>query len=76
MLILKDSDDLSKSPPGEYSDEFPIRGVNTLHMDKPPYLPPQLLNIVLNKDTAVRVRTYRANILNFINFSSKIIYLV
>jgi len=47
-------DDLSSSPPGEYTDDFPVRGVNTLGIDKPPYLPPQLLNIVLNKDTAAK----------------------
>jgi len=48
------NDDLSCSPPGEYTDDFPIRGVSTLSIDKPPYLPPQLLNIVLNKDTSVK----------------------
>lgn len=26
-----------------------------MSIDKPPYLPPQLLNIVLNKDTSARV---------------------
>jgi hypothetical protein len=46
---------LSKSPPGEYSDEVPVRGLNSMSLDKPPYLPPQLLNIVLNKDTSARV---------------------
>lgn len=51
---LNNADDLSKSPTGEYTDEFPIRGVNTLGIDKPPYLPPQLLNIVLNKDVSVK----------------------
>lgn len=51
---LNNADDLSQSPTGEYTDEFPIRGVNTLGIDKPPYLPPQLLNIVLNKDTSVK----------------------
>ena len=50
-----DADDLSTSPPGEYTDEFPVRGVNAFGTDKPPYLPPQLLNIVLNKDTAAKV---------------------
>jgi 5'-AMP-activated protein kinase regulatory beta subunit len=48
------ADDLSSSPPGEYTDEFPVRGVNNFGIDKPPYLPPQLLNIVLNKDTAAK----------------------
>lgn len=51
---LSNADDLSQSPTGDYTDEFPIRGVNTLGIDKPPYLPPQLLNIVLNKDTSVK----------------------
>lgn len=50
----QNADDLSQSPTGDYTDDFPIRGVTTLGIDKPPYLPPQLLNIVLNKDTAVR----------------------
>jgi len=51
---LQNADDLSRSPTGDYTDEFPTRGINTLAVDKPPYLPPQLLNIVLNKDTSVR----------------------
>jgi len=51
---INTADDLSRSPTGEYTDEFPTRGINTLSVDKPPYLPPQLLNIVLNKDTSVR----------------------
>jgi len=46
------TDDLSKSPKGDYTDELPFRGANSIHTDKPPYLPPQLLNIVLNKDTS------------------------
>ncbi|RMZ98038.1 5 -AMP-activated kinase subunit beta-2 [Brachionus plicatilis] len=48
------NDDLSKSPPGEYTDELPVRGLHSMSIDKPPYLPPQLLNIVLNKDTSAR----------------------
>jgi len=51
---LQSNDDLSKSPPGEYTDELPVRGLNLMSLDKPPYLPPQLLNIVLNKDTSTR----------------------
>lgn len=51
---LSNADDLSQSPTGEYTDEFPIRGVNTLGIEKPPYLPPQLLNIVLNKDVSAK----------------------
>lgn len=47
-------DDLSKSPPGDYTDDIPIRGFNSISLDKPPYLPPQLLNIVLNKDTSAK----------------------
>lgn len=53
-LNQKTNDDLSKSPPGEYTDEIPTRGLNSLALDKPPYLPPQLLNIVLNKDTSAK----------------------
>jgi hypothetical protein len=54
-VIKAGNDDLSRSPPGEYSDEIPVRGLNSLsQLDKPPYLPPQLLNIVLNKDTSAK----------------------
>lgn len=53
-LNQKINDDLSKSPPGEYTDELPTRGLNSMSLDKPPYLPPQLLNIVLNKDTSAK----------------------
>jgi hypothetical protein len=56
FYLIKGNDDLSKSPPGEYTDEMPpLRGLNSFTVDKPPYLPPQLLNIVLNKDTSARV---------------------
>lgn len=48
---IQNNDDLSKSPTGSYTDEIPIRGLNSMSLEKPPYLPPQLLNIVLNKDT-------------------------
>jgi 5'-AMP-activated protein kinase regulatory beta subunit len=48
---LQNNDDLSKSPTGSYTDEIPVRGLNSMSLEKPPYLPPQLLNIVLNKDT-------------------------
>lgn len=51
---VQSNDDLSSSPPGEYTDEIPIRGLNSMALDKPPFLPPQLLNIVLNKDTSAR----------------------
>jgi hypothetical protein len=51
FLKIIDNDDLSKSPNGSYTDEIPIRGLNSMSLEKPPYLPPQLLNIVLNKDT-------------------------
>jgi len=61
LHFLKDIDDLSRSPPGEYSDDYPNSGVNVLPVDKPPYLPPQLLNIVLNKDTSVRVNLFKIN---------------
>lgn len=49
------NDNLSKSPSGEYTDEIPARNMSTSYTDKPPYLPPQLLNIVLNKDTSASV---------------------
>lgn len=51
---VQSNDDLSKSPTGDYTDEIPIRGLHSMSVDKPPYLPPQLLNIVLNKDTSAR----------------------
>ena len=63
----KQNDDLSRSPPGNYTDEMPVRGLNALSLDKPPYLPPQLLNIVLNKDTSARV-VYLASYLLFCFF--------
>jgi 5'-AMP-activated protein kinase regulatory beta subunit len=49
---IQTNDDLSKSPSGSYTDEIPVRGLNSMSLEKPPYLPPQLLNIVLNKDTS------------------------
>jgi hypothetical protein len=53
--ICFEDDDLGGLQGGEYTDEIPVRGLSSLTTDKPPYLPPQLLNIVLNKDTSASV---------------------
>lgn len=45
--------DLSRSPPGNYHSVWPpVNREGFLPNDKPPVLPPHLLNIILNKDTA------------------------
>ncbi|XP_041355054.1 5'-AMP-activated protein kinase subunit beta-2-like [Gigantopelta aegis] len=40
----------SGSPPGEYGQEIPSKPAGTKH-SAPPFLPPQLLQVILNKDT-------------------------
>lgn len=45
--------DLSRSPPGSYEQNWPPTNREEFSpTDKPPFLPPHLLNIILNKDTA------------------------
>lgn len=57
LLILATSDtDLSRSPPGSYEQNWPPTNREEFSpTDKPPFLPPHLLNIILNKDTAAHV---------------------
>ncbi|CAF1128483.1 unnamed protein product [Rotaria sordida] len=45
--------DLARSPPGSYEQNWPPANQKEFSQtDKPPFLPPHLLNIILNKDTA------------------------
>lgn len=49
--------DLARSPPGAYDQQWPPLNRDEFSpSDKPPFLPPHLLNIILNKDTAAHVR--------------------
>ncbi|CAM4890114.1 unnamed protein product [Rotaria socialis] len=45
--------DMARSPPGSYEQTWPPTTQKEFSQtDKPPFLPPHLLNIILNKDTA------------------------
>jgi len=45
--------DAARSPPGSYEQNWPPANREEFSpTDKPPFLPPHLLNIILNKDTA------------------------
>jgi 5'-AMP-activated protein kinase regulatory beta subunit len=45
--------DIARSPPGSYEQDWPPTSQKEFaQTDKPPFLPPHLLNIILNKDTA------------------------
>ncbi|CAF1235917.1 unnamed protein product [Adineta steineri] len=45
--------DMARSPPGSYDQNWPPANREEFSpSDKPPFLPPHLLNIILNKDTA------------------------
>jgi len=45
--------DMARSPPGSYEQNWPLTNQKEFSQtDKPPVLPPHLLNIILNKDTA------------------------
>ncbi|CAF0739993.1 unnamed protein product [Didymodactylos carnosus] len=45
--------DLARSPPGTYDQIWPPPNKDEFSpQDKPPFLPPHLLNIILNKDTS------------------------
>ncbi|UJR36154.1 hypothetical protein I4U23_028888 [Adineta vaga] len=45
--------DMARSPPGSYDQTWPPPNREDFSpSDKPPFLPPHLLNIILNKDTA------------------------
>ena len=49
--------DLARSPPGSYEQDWPPTSPKEFaQSDKPPFLPPHLLNIILNKDTAAHVK--------------------
>ncbi|CAF1458935.1 unnamed protein product [Adineta steineri] len=45
--------DMARSPPGSYDQTWPPTNLKEFpQTDKPPILPPHLLNIILNKDTS------------------------
>ena len=47
------------SPPGSYDQNWPPTNRDEFSpSDKPPFLPPHLLNIILNKDTAAHVKLF------------------
>ena len=46
--------DMSGSPPGEYSQEIPSQELQQ-RTTGPPILPPQLLQVILNKDIGPQV---------------------
>lgn len=49
---------MARSPPGSYEQDWPPANQKEFSQsDKPPFLPPHLLNIILNKDTAAHVNT-------------------
>ncbi|ESO83572.1 hypothetical protein LOTGIDRAFT_133271, partial [Lottia gigantea] len=49
-LAIDSRTDSSGSPPGEYSQVIPVKQTG-VKISGPPFLPPQLLQIILNKDT-------------------------
>ena len=50
---------MARSPPGSYDQSWPITNREGFSpTDKPPFLPPHLLNIILNKDTAAHVKIF------------------
>jgi len=49
---------MAHSPPGSYEQHWPPTNQKEFpQTDKPPFLPPHLLNIILNKDTAAHVNS-------------------
>lgn len=59
--------DLARSPPGSYEQTWPPANQKEFSQtDKPPFLPPHLLNIILNKDTAAHVSFFFLSLRNFI----------
>lgn len=46
--------ELSGSPPGEYSQDIPVKAPGE-KSSGPPILPPHLLQVILNKDTSLQV---------------------
>jgi hypothetical protein len=50
---------MARSPPGSYEQTYPLTNQKDFpQTDKPPFLPPHLLNIILNKDTAAHVNSF------------------
>ena len=50
---------MARSPPGSYEQTWPLASQKEFSQtDKPPFLPPHLLNIILNKDTAAHVNSF------------------
>lgn len=50
---------MARSPPGSYEQNCPPPNQKDFpQTDKPPMLPPHLLNIILNKDTSAHVSQY------------------
>jgi hypothetical protein len=48
---------MARSPPGLYEQDWPPTNQKEFSQtDKPPFLPPHLLNIILNKDTSAHVK--------------------
>ena len=62
---------MARSPPGSYEQSWPPANQRDFpQSDKPPILPPHLLNIILNKDTAAHVsEQYRFFLLNLLIIS-------
>ncbi|KAH3844291.1 hypothetical protein DPMN_086548, partial [Dreissena polymorpha] len=46
----KQTTELSSSPPGDYAQDIPVRPTSG-KQSGPPFLPPHLLQVILNKDT-------------------------
>lgn len=56
-LFIANDPDMARSPPGSYDQNWPPPSRDEFSpSDKPPFLPPHLLNIILNKDTAAHVK--------------------
>ena len=59
ICFVANDTDLSRSPPGSYEQQLPPANREEFSpTDKPPFLPPHLLNIILNKDTAAHVTLF------------------
>lgn len=57
IFFVATDTDVSRSPPGAYDQTWPPANREDFSSsDKPPFLPPHLLNIILNKDTAAHVK--------------------
>jgi hypothetical protein len=57
--LIANDPDMARSPPGSYEQNWPPTNPGDFSStDKPPFLPPHLLNIILNKDTAAHVKQF------------------